>query len=402
MQTQLFPVEPVRATARPARTKQSKPVTIDSVVIRSNQLMRPVWAVKPTTQSYRLLLAAIAAFDQFADDKAVVQIERSTLCDIFEEFESAKLSRSKLKSACSVLMTLQFHYEGEEKGDFKLRNAIEDADFSGGVLTVKFNKGVVPHLMAIGHEYTAARLRYLREFKTPAQFVLYDVLALHARQGMLELALPDLRRALYVKNSEYQEWDDFHRKVLKPAAEEVNARSDLRVNYTLLKKNREVSGVRFEVIRRIAAQDPIERAVIALLVKRGVNEKVAQEKVFVHRTKHCLERIAVFQMRQARLDIGSPGAYLATLLGTPAVDAEDTEDARKVATMVKVELVMQLFAGVDEATRKLLLCEFEKGLPINFMGAFQAAGPEYVTIRPLWFKFLCRQFAVELLAIDKA
>lgn len=400
LQTQLFP-EPTPQKRAGTSILRRKQVTEDSVVVRSHELMKPVWGAKPTTQVYRLLLTAIAGFDPNSAKPEEVCIARSTLFALFPEMERARLTHAKLVDTCKTLLTLQFHYD-QGNGEIELRNAIEYARFKKGELRVSFMPRALPHLQAITGAYTAARLKYLRDLNTPYQFQLYDILSPHAREGVLELSLEDLRTGLSIPSSKYPNWQDFNRRVLSESVRAVDAVTDLQVSATPLKIDRSVVGVRFKITRKSLKQGPVESALVAMLVERGVNEKIAQERVYAFGVGHCFDRVVAFQVRKAKKsassqELASPGAYLSSLLSSSNVALDDNEDTRKIAVNTRVELVMQLFAQHPPETREALLADFKHALPVNYLAVFDASGPEYPTIRPLWYRHLVSFFS-DLLA----
>ncbi|TJY57244.1 replication initiation protein [Sinimarinibacterium sp. CAU 1509] len=390
---------PVPRKPSHARKPRRPQITPDSLVIRSNSLMRATWVVPPTVHTHRLLVAAIAAFDSTSDQPRVIRIEWSTLCAIFDAFGSMRLGRAKLKAECARLLTLQFITDGA--GDaFSLENAIAKAEYDNGLLTVTFAEAAIPHLQAL-NDYTASRLRYMKDLESAYQYSLYNILAPVAHSGTVRLPLNELRASLGVQAEAYPEWQDFNRRVLKPAVEGVSRHSDLRVSALPLKLfGKAVSDVQFAVTRAVEAQDPLERAITAMLVARGVNETVAREKVYLYRPRHCMDRITLFDVRMAGGDIIKPGAYLATMLGAIELTLDDPEEMRKAALQTLVEVVFGMFALLPADTAALLKADFAKGLPGPQALTFEDFGPDYPSIRPLWFRYLRSRFASELVRLE--
>ena len=174
------------------------------------------------------------------------------------------------------------------KGNFRAFSVVPNADYVDGVFIIKFNNVLRDHVLGLEKNYTSLELSVMTDFKKNASFRLYEVLKKEVykipkgdREGFVEVEYniselrfiiglansddEDVKRAvangvmdwdelyerLDKKDKKYEEWRDFHRRILKPAQEELLEKSDIRFDFEGIREGRRCRRVRFRIYRNI-------------------------------------------------------------------------------------------------------------------------------------------------------
>ena len=174
------------------------------------------------------------------------------------------------------------------KGNFRAFSVVPNADYVDGVFIIKFNNVLRDHVLGLEKNYTSLELSVMTDFKKNASFRLYEVLKKEvyripeaAKDAFVEVEynISELRFIIGLANSDdedvkhavangvadwdelydrldkkdkkYEEWRDFHRRILKPAQEELLEKSDIRFEFEGIREGRKCRRIRFKVYRNI-------------------------------------------------------------------------------------------------------------------------------------------------------
>jgi len=147
-----------------------------------------------------------------------------------------------------------------------------------GEFTFRISPEMEPFLMELAGNFTMYRLADVYRFSSASTWKLYENLAKWRAAGKWSVDLDELRLLLGVAGK-YPIWDDFRKWVIAPALEQINAQSDLTVEYEPTKRGRRFTGLSF-VIKTLDAslevlpQSPVF-ALCDLLRNAGVSAKTA-------------------------------------------------------------------------------------------------------------------------------
>lgn len=202
--------------------------------------------------------------------------------------DPAHIYRDLKKMSKAITGHTMFLEDG--KGNFKAFSVVTNADYIDGVLTIKFNSELRPHVLALEKNYTTFELSVMTDFKRNSSFRLYEVLKKEAYKikpndyssstqveynlaelrfiiGLANSDDEDVKRAMsyytkYVdwdslyekldkKEKKYEEWRDFQRRVLIPAQEELEEKSDIRFEFEGIREGRKTKRLLFTIYRNI-------------------------------------------------------------------------------------------------------------------------------------------------------
>ena len=116
-----------------------------------------------------------------------------------------------------------------------------------GYLIVSIDKHLKPYLLQLKEQFSKVPLKYLFRLRSTYAVRLYELLKQYENTGYRVDYLPDLREMLGVEPEEYPRFDNFDRRVLKQAIEEINEKTDLEVSYKKKKTGRRITHIEFEI-----------------------------------------------------------------------------------------------------------------------------------------------------------
>lgn len=121
-----------------------------------------------------------------------------------------------------------------------------------GLVTIKFHEDMMPfllHLTGQDHFYTGYSLRYMLPMSSQYAPRLYELLKSYQKNRMTWFfETEELKRLLNAEN--YKNFNDFSKRVLVPAVEEVNKYTDLKIAYDTKKEGRRVARVEFYMAKK--------------------------------------------------------------------------------------------------------------------------------------------------------
>jgi plasmid replication initiation protein len=109
-----------------------------------------------------------------------------------------------------------------------------------GKIKVRFSVDIKPYLFAIEGNFTSYIQKHTLRFKGSYSHRIYEFLRQWLSFGNKEFSIAELKDRLELDN-EYERIDDFKRRVIDPAIDEINQYSDLWVKYSQRKTGRKVT-----------------------------------------------------------------------------------------------------------------------------------------------------------------
>lgn len=172
--------------------------------------------------------------------------------DYSEQFKvTRQASYMALRAAAKGLFERQFSYvQSTESGDREIVHSrwvsrISYAESSGRV-SIIFAPDVVQLITRLEKEFTSYELEQISGLSSSYAMRLYELLASWRRLGKTpEIELDDLKNRLGVSPGEYDDIQNFKRRVLDLALRQINKHTDLAVKYQQHKQGRRIVGFSF-------------------------------------------------------------------------------------------------------------------------------------------------------------
>jgi plasmid replication initiation protein len=222
----------------------SKPVE-QHLVVKSNALIQASY--KLTLNEQRLVLLAVAGLNskRVAVRPGFNQVDgiRITAEEFLEAWNlSSKDAYNALKDATNELYErsiVEIKGKRVTKDRWVSRVVYHDGE---GWAELSFSPHITPHLTSLGKNFTEYRLGQVANLRSTYAVRLFEWCVQFIDNGWLVISLDDLKLRLGVG---YKLFNDIRRKVIEPAVKELQAKSNLDIQWEPIKEGKAVKAVRF-------------------------------------------------------------------------------------------------------------------------------------------------------------
>lgn len=262
------------------------------IVVKANKVIEASYLLSLSEQ--RVLLACIAQIDSREELTEQFQFEVSAaeIVDLagLDNFSNAYRD---LKKAAEKLYDRSVIIDDPDPDNPQIKQRktrwISSIDYipGEGKLVLKFASGIIPYLSRLSKEFTKYKLKHVARFESIYSIRLYELLVQWSSVGEREIEVEWLKKQFQV-GDKYKRLGDLKKRVIDPAIEEINAHSNLWVEYGQRKSGRTVTHFQFkfgmkgqpkerkqlteEEIDRAARPGETRAAVIARLTGTSVAE----------------------------------------------------------------------------------------------------------------------------------
>ncbi|WP_141130315.1 replication initiation protein, partial [Vibrio cholerae] len=113
-----------------------------------------------------------------------------------------------------------------------------------GSVTLTWSDDVLKYITQLKGRFTTYKLRNIAQLQSAHSIRVYELLMRFNSTGERVIYVDDFKSALGISDK-YPLFKDLNKRVIKPAVEELNQRSDLIIKYETIKKGRYVVGLSF-------------------------------------------------------------------------------------------------------------------------------------------------------------
>lgn len=118
-----------------------------------------------------------------------------------------------------------------------------------GRFYIEFHPDLVPYIANLKNRYTKYELVHIGAFTSTHTIRLYELMAQYKFTGYREISLDGLKDWLQISDK-YPIFYDFRKRVLSPAVDEINGKSDLSITVEPIKRGRRISALAFTIAEK--------------------------------------------------------------------------------------------------------------------------------------------------------
>jgi plasmid replication initiation protein len=218
----------------------------DLVVVKHNELIRSSFTLSVVES--RIVLLCIAKIDSTGELSHTTKftIHASEIADIIG-IEKDGGFYDGLKEATNSLANrwVELAQPSEVTSEFRTRwiHAVNYID-SEATVELYFAHFIIPFLSELSKNFTKYKVGNVLSFKSPYSIRFYEILKSWVNLGHKQIDADWIRNTLQLSKA-YLRASNLTEKVVKPAVEEINLHSDLRVTYEAVLKGRRLIGYSF-------------------------------------------------------------------------------------------------------------------------------------------------------------
>lgn len=243
--------EVIETMLSPVIASFAAPGLTENIVAKSNALVRASY--KLNLQEQRLVLAAISKLDSRRPSITPRGDQTTIRVSALEFGETFGIDKRKayeeLKDATNELFERRItEINGKQTTKMRWVSKVQYHDGEGWA-ELTFSMDVLPLLTLLRAKFTSYSLQRVAGLRSTYSIRIFEMLAQFAGTGLLRIELEDLIRQLDLP---YTRYADVARRVIKPAVEELQAKSNMEIEWRAIKSGRAVKTIEFRF--REAAQ----------------------------------------------------------------------------------------------------------------------------------------------------
>jgi len=237
------------------------------LVVKSNALVNAMFDLG--LQANRFLAFTISRLDHSAEPKPGHPIDLEIDVPGFAEAFDIDLKNAyrEVENLADQLQRKIIQFESAPGERIKVGIITRQKYCEGeGRVWIRFDEGLVPHLVGLKNQFTKYRIRDVYQFQRAATWRVYELLQQFKDIGKREFDLDEFKRKVGILG-QYSRATDLQRWIILPAIKEINKTSDIKIDFEKIKRGRTIVGIRFFIFpnqdtktHREKIRDKVEQA----------------------------------------------------------------------------------------------------------------------------------------------
>jgi len=212
------------------------------LIVQHNDLIsgRHTW----NTNEIKIALKALSCLN---NNKLKIELSHQELVSLLNE-NSKKLSSSYLKNISKSLYSKHFEISKDDN-QWKLLHWFREIEYNNGILTIEFEERLKPYLLNLKSNFTKYSLKNILYMKSNYSMRIYQLLKQYQKIGKRKLKVEVLRNILKVPES--YTYNNFKKKVILKAKEEMEIHSDIQFFFKEIKFGKKIIEIEFIIKTKI-------------------------------------------------------------------------------------------------------------------------------------------------------
>lgn len=232
----------------------------DLTVVHSNDLIAASYRLD--VDEMRLLNLALTKVDSRKPNIGAIEIYPDEFAEMFG-LSKKNVWRNMKNSVVGLMkkpIKLQFR-DDNGKAKERVLSWLDEAVYyvnqeDSSKIEIEFSRKIEPYLFELQGNFTKINFEYASRLSTPFSLRLYQWLIREHRikQGQyyeLTMTLDDIKSSAQLDTS-YDRWDNFKSRVIEPAIDAINQKTNLSASYIVTKQGRKVHSLTFTYIDEVA------------------------------------------------------------------------------------------------------------------------------------------------------
>ena len=221
------------------------------IIVKSNQVIQKS-RYHLTIQQQKLILYLISKIRPSDTEFKEYIFDLKDICKILGiEINGANYVR--FKDSLKRIADTSFWLEIDGKD--RLYRWIDDIEINRNEtqVKIKLDEDLKPFLLQLKESFTFYQLENVLCFDCKYSFRLYELFKSYEFKTNLIISVEELKRYLMAENK-YDRFTLFKTNVLNKAIDEINKYTDIQVSYTLIRENRIIKYIDFELYRSMIVE----------------------------------------------------------------------------------------------------------------------------------------------------
>lgn len=164
----------------------------------------------------------------------------ATLMDV-----SPELLYRELPKICDNLLSKVFEIRSKDGDKWFKFNLLSSALYGNGIVVFKFNDEAKPFLLQLKSLFTSFSLNNILHLDSKYSLRIYQLCKSNSYKKECYYSLEDFKKNLVLTQKSYNQFGNITAKVITPALNEINKKTDITLEYIPVKQGRKVIGLKF-------------------------------------------------------------------------------------------------------------------------------------------------------------
>jgi len=254
-------------------------------------------------QIFLLLVSRLGGVDNSGKYLQPPNLQREHLLkakDLCETFDlNLNHSYIKLKKTCKKLMKTSVVLEQVDSNKTREINVCSMAEYNPkeGSISIKFTDDIMPYLSQVKEKFLLYNLKEIAGFGSLYTTRLYELLQEFKETGWMLKSIDQLRNGLGVNKDALKTYNNFKRKAIVHACNEINEKYNFNLHFEEIKDSRKVTAIKF-MFKPIAVLDVTNEAT-GKTRKFFTKHEITIKQPKKHRPKKDKEPILIEQPKES-------------------------------------------------------------------------------------------------------
>ncbi len=216
------------------------------IVTQSNNLIEARHSKPLTAREQKIVLTMVSMIEPSDGDFKNYRISIREFSEMLGLEGKAKYT--EIKEITKELMSKSIEIP-QDDGGWLLANWISSAKYikGEGIIDLSFSPDLKPYMLQLKNAFTSYRLSNILSLNSTYSIRLYELMKKWHHLGKWESSVDSIREKLGAITKSYSLYGNFKNKVLLPAIEELNEKTDLQIDFNEIKRGRGVVRIEFTI-----------------------------------------------------------------------------------------------------------------------------------------------------------
>jgi len=199
------------------------------------------------------------------------------------------LNQSHLKKILKEMMSKIIEIKDiKKRNKWKLVALVKEVEYNEGILTAEISRALLPYFkLAQERLFTRFNIQNIKPLTSIHAIRIYELAKQYDDTGWREMELDEFKKMLQL-GGKYDRVFDLKRRVLEVAKKQINANTDINIDYELIKEGRSYKKLRLKIATKdrkeetkelkVSSQKPLQLARLEKVLNRRYRKKSLKDK----------------------------------------------------------------------------------------------------------------------------
>lgn len=154
-------------------------------------------------------------------------------------------------------------------------------NYDEGTVDLRFDPDLKPYLLKLKKDFVQYRLENILQLKSFYSIRFYELLVKWKKVSKFKVSIDELKETFKIEGKSYSRYNDFKKRVLLPAQQELHEKTDLSFEFEEIKTGRKITHINFKIKKTNKKANPI--SIKSLEVEINKNNQSSEEELILEK-----------------------------------------------------------------------------------------------------------------------